>query len=275
MIVLKNDGGEPAVEIRVEEPTVVPRPVRGKRWRRVVGSRRVWLTVVVGLLGVWGLSYVPGKIEGWKKDRCRQQLKQLGGALLAFQEVHGHYPAAAITDEGGKPLLSWRVAVLPHLGYSSLYEQFHLTEPWDSPHNLALVSKMPEVYVCPRLADRREFVTGYQAVVGPKPKPAEPGAIAEPGALFEWSRGVEMREVLDGASMTVMLAETNRAVVWTQPEELRFNPTGPLPPIGSGHSAGFHIVLADGSARFLGSRFEPDILRGLLTRDGNEVLDAG
>ena len=140
--------------------------------------------------------------------------------------------------------------------------------PGESPHNLALVPRMPPVYACPSLADRRAFVTGYQAVVGPRP------VLAEVGTLFEQSRGVEIREVLDGTSNTVMVTETNRSIPWTQPDDLRFDPDGPLPQFGSGHPGGFHAVFADGSIRFLKSSISPRVLRAILTRDGGEVNTA-
>ena len=63
--------------------------------------------------------------------------------------TYGSLPPAAITDKDGRPLLSWRVAILPFLDRSSLYAKFHLDEPWDSPHNLSLLDAMPNVYACP------------------------------------------------------------------------------------------------------------------------------
>src|SRR5205823_10918869 len=46
----------------------------------------------------------------------------------------------------GKPLLSWRVHLLPFLEQDNLYKQFHLDEPWDSEHNKKLIARMPPVY---------------------------------------------------------------------------------------------------------------------------------
>jgi hypothetical protein len=38
--------------------------------------------------------------------------------------------------------LSWRVKLLPYLEQDHLYRQFKLNEPWDSPHNQALLKEM-------------------------------------------------------------------------------------------------------------------------------------
>ena len=58
-----------------------------------------------------------------------------------------HFPPAAICDKDGRPLLSWRVAILPYIDQEDLYKQFHLDEPWDSPHNRSLIEKMPGTYM--------------------------------------------------------------------------------------------------------------------------------
>src|SRR5262249_18387757 len=51
-------------------------------------------------------------------------LKQIGGAFQEHASDHNdQYPPAAITDSNGKPLLSWRVAILPYLGEHNLYQQ--------------------------------------------------------------------------------------------------------------------------------------------------------
>jgi hypothetical protein len=39
---------------------------------------------------------------------------------------------------------------LPYLNEKDLYEEFHLAEPWDSPHNLRLLERMPPPYGLPR-----------------------------------------------------------------------------------------------------------------------------
>ena len=66
--------------------------------------------------------------------------------LLNFESARGAMPAHAVYSDDGKPLLSWRVQILPYLEHQDLYNQFHLDEPWDSEHNKQLVEQMPEVF---------------------------------------------------------------------------------------------------------------------------------
>ena len=44
------------------------------------------------------------------------------------------------------------MAILPFLEQQALYSKFKLDEPWDSPHNKALISEMPPTYLCPSRA---------------------------------------------------------------------------------------------------------------------------
>ena len=75
--------------------------------------------------------------------------------MYNYREAHGRFPAAAIQGPDGKPLLSWRVAVLPYLAENDLYQSFKLDEPWDSPHNKPLLERMPRLFAPPQPAGRR------------------------------------------------------------------------------------------------------------------------
>lgn len=48
--------------------------------------------------------------------------------------------------EGPESGLSWRVRILPYIGHKSLYDQFRLNEPWDSPTNKSLMASIPPLY---------------------------------------------------------------------------------------------------------------------------------
>ncbi len=250
-----------------------PPPQEGRIARAHVRRSRLRVSIAVlaalSAAAMLVLTLIGPMIQNSRKDRCQAQFKRIGEALRAYEAAHNYYPAAAITDASGRPLLSWRVAILPQLGLASLYEQFHRGEPWDSAHNLALLPRIPDVYRCPSLSDAPDFATGYQVAVGPKP---ELGSI---GTLFEWSRGIEIREVIDGTTNTVAVFETRRTIPWTQPDDPRFDRDSPLPDFASGHPGGFHAVFGDGTTRFLRATTVPQTLRAVLTRDGNEVLEAG
>ena len=75
------------------------------------------------------------------------KLKQILLAMHNYHDFHGHLPPRATATKEGQLLLSWRVMILPFLEQQALYEQFHLDEPWDSPHNLRLAETIPAPYL--------------------------------------------------------------------------------------------------------------------------------
>src|SRR5262249_57243764 len=70
-------------------------------------------------------------------------------AMHNYQDDHGQLPPAVVYGPDGTPLYSWRVLILPYIEEQDLYKQFHLDEPWDSPHNLTLLERMPSTYKAP------------------------------------------------------------------------------------------------------------------------------
>ena len=113
--------------------------------------------------------------EKKKQLRSSNNLKQIGVALHNYHGVYKTLPPPAKTADG-KPLLSWRVLILPFLeDDDNLYAQFKLDEPWDSPHNIKLLTKMPEVYAHPADPEAaKKGLTYYQVFVG------EPGGFPTP-----------------------------------------------------------------------------------------------
>src|SRR2546426_8412471 len=71
-----------------------------------------------------------------------------------YQERHGRLPPAVVYGKYGEALHSWRVLLLPYIEQDALFKQFKLDEPWDSPHNIQLLPKIPSTYAAPgRKAD--------------------------------------------------------------------------------------------------------------------------
>jgi hypothetical protein len=180
--------------------------------------------------------------------------------------MHGYhdnrraFPAAAIYSKDGKPLLSWRVALLPYLDQKNLFNQFKLDEPWDSPHNKKLLSKMPKFYAPVGVDTKQPHSTFYRVFVGP-------------GAAFEGTQGQRITGFTDGTANTVLVVEAGEEVPWTKPDELKFDPKGKLPKLGGHFKGGFNVLMADGTVRFIRADFDPQILRAAITRNGGEVID--
>jgi len=136
------------------------------------------------------------------------RMGQIGKALLAYAQDNGTLPPAFTRDANGKPLLSWRVHILPYLGNRLLYRQFRLNEPWDSDHNLKLVRRMPPVFREPNTQqDRGE--TAVMAVIGKK-------------AAFTGDGKGRSLESISAPKILLMQAAVEKSITWTKPEEATF-----------------------------------------------------
>jgi hypothetical protein len=126
-----------------------------------------------------------------------------------FYEKNKCLPRSAIYDEAGRPLLSWRVALLPYMGEQALYNEFHLDEPWDSEHNSTLIPKMPKFYSNPRVADIKEGETTFLAASGL-------------GTAFDLRKAIPFEAFVDGVSRPILVVEVGpkKSVPWTQPVDL-------------------------------------------------------
>jgi RNA polymerase sigma factor (sigma-70 family) len=101
----------------------------------------------------------------------RLNLKQMALAMHNYASTYGHLPAPAIYSKEGKALLSWRVALLPYLEQQGLYRQFHLDEPWDSPHNRKILeTQAPKVYAPVGRPAAAPLRTYYQVFVSAIPR---------------------------------------------------------------------------------------------------------
>ena len=210
-------------------------------------------------------DYLPPPSAIEQNSTARNNLRQLALAALNHESATMRFPSHAIYSErsdDGVPLLSWRVQILPFMGHSSLYDQFHLDEPWDSPHNLALVPLMPREFAHPQAADG---MTLFQAITGE-------------GTAFPitW-RGTRISSFTDGTSNSILFAEVDadRAVVWTKPQDLSYNDADPSDGLGEiVFGLGNNVAFADGSSHFISSCVGTETLRALqLINDGNVIGD--
>lgn len=212
--------------------------------------------ILIGLL----VPAVQKVREAATRTQGANNLKQLAIAMHVHYDANKQLPAPAICDANGKPLLSWRVAILPYIEQNDLYKQFKLDEPWDSEHNKKLLPRMPQIYLTPGSPASNQ--TRYCVPVGP-------------GALFSSPQDkVKFKNITDGTSNTIMIVETANSTPWTKPDDFAFVPNGPLPPLYR-HPNGFLTAFGDGSVRFLASTLPLETLRAAFTRSGGEVVDLG
>ncbi|MDG3003158.1 DUF1559 domain-containing protein [Paludisphaera mucosa] len=211
----------------------------------------------------WARAFVDPMVEANNRATCMRNLMQIALAMHNYLSVHGTFPPAYLADAAGKPLLSWRVLILPYLEQDALYKEFHLNEPWDSPHNKALVARMPEVLACP---SKRGGSPPAGTTIYKTPRGA--------GTAFTGPVGITIKDVTDGTSNTIMVLETplDQAVVWTRPDDWDVPANLDPKAVLTRHLGGAHTALMDGSVRFLRDAISAETLRSLLTPAGGEVV---
>lgn len=192
----------------------------------------------------------------WKQSA--ENMKQLGVALHSYHDVNGHFPQN-IADKDGKPLLSWRVHLLPYLEADGLYKEFKQTEPWDSEHNKKLLEKMPKAF----------------APVRVKPLPGMTYYLGFDGkdAMFGKGKPVGITRIGDGCSNTAMLVEAGTGVQWTKPEDMPFNAEKDLPKLGGFFDGAFNALLADGSVSRIKKNANASVLKLMVQMNDGYPID--
>lgn len=195
--------------------------------------------------------------------RNESVLRLLGLALHRYVEMHDRrLPPATVIGPDGKTPHSWRVEILRFLGTGgeSLYKQYRLNEPWDSPSNQKVLAQMPDVF---RDAndDLRSTNSSFFALVGP-------------GTAFEGRNGIQIKEFTDGTSATILLVEAKREVPWTKPEDISFDPSKPVPQLGRFEKGQFFALFADGTVHLIENEVGEKSLKRMIQRNDGKPVNA-
>ncbi|QDV47248.1 hypothetical protein Enr13x_71570 [Stieleria neptunia] len=140
-----------------------------------------------------------------RRRRAFENLQKINDALLAYQDKNQRYPRTYHQNAGGVPTLSWRVELLPYLGYEELYKRFDFDRAWNMQPNKDLLQFIPDEYVSPeRFDEKTNFVLP-----------------ASPPFIFGENRSISQSMIDDGPENTIMLLEINdaHAVNWTEPKD--------------------------------------------------------
>jgi hypothetical protein len=195
-----------------------------------------------------------------QRAKSINNMKQIMLAMHVYHDANKKFPPAFKADKDGKPLLSWRVLILPFLEENDLYSQFHLDEPWDSDHNKKLIAKMPAVYKSPQ-SRAGEGKTNYLTIRGEN-------------TVFPGKDGIRIADITDGTAFTIALVEAfdDKAVIWTKPDDFEIDSNNPLKGLIGLYPSIFLAGFSDGSVRSLPVSIDPEELKGLFSRNGGEAV---
>ncbi len=227
-----------------------------------------------GMLLALLLPAVQAAREAARRAGCTNNLHQIGLAMHEYEVKYGCFPPAYIPDENGKPMQSWRVMILPFMGYENLYAQYHQDERWDSPHNLTLVPLIPAEYQCPSDPTLRSLgTTDYAMLVGPH-------------AISDGPNGRRMSDIKHGIGSTIMVVEAaGLSPCWLAPTDLQTDkmtyvidcPADRHDPdtfnISSDHPSVANVLFCDGHVQSLNKGIDPKTLEAMTTIDSEEKVD--
>jgi hypothetical protein len=214
--------------------------------------------------------------------KSANNMKQMTLAAHNYNDVYNELPGNSYGPDG-KPLLSWRVHILPFVEQDILYKQFKLDEPWDSPNNIILLNQMPRIYENPNesAVTSKTYYRGFSS----------------PGAVFEHRFGMRpglnkelkgpgpqgkfdpfnLGNIKDLSSETILFVEAGEPIEWTKPEDLDASLGKPFPPLGGMklQRNRIQVGMLDGQVKMLRNDLPETTWRALVTHNGGEVIPAG
>lgn len=239
---------------------------------RSAEKKRGWMPAMIGsaivafcfFLSATAVIYLWPKMQQnilrSAQGRDLVNMKSLAVALNAYSDRYGTYPPPVVLDGGGKPLYSWRVLILPFMGYDDLYKQFDLKQPWDGVSNSNLHRAMPAEFASPNSADAMSSnETNYVLITGP-------------GTLFPPSGPLSPKNI---DKPTLLLVETRNNTQWCAPGDIDLGRSfrvgnKPMVDVGGLHKSSFSAMTVDEEAMRIPSNVPQAVLDALVTPNGGE-----
>lgn len=128
-------------------------PVQKSRKR---GFTLIELLVVIAIIAVLIALLLPAvqqAREAARRTQCKNNLKQMGLALMNYESSAGMFPPARI-DLSGPPgpaiyQTSWTTMCLPFFDQTAVYNTYNFNLTWNDPANVPATSTKIQAFVCP------------------------------------------------------------------------------------------------------------------------------
>lgn len=143
------------------------------------GFTLVELLVVVAIIGILAALLLPAvqaARESSRRTQCANNLKQIGAAILNFDDVHQSLPASRL----GPQHATWFVQILPQMEQSNLYALWDVSKSYYEQQPAARTTAVPGYY-CP---SRRSPMLSTQFEVS---STGLPNTQQYPGALGDYA----------------------------------------------------------------------------------------
>ncbi len=226
------------------------------------------ILLCIGFLA--GVSFLFILYEAWNRshqaalrETSYNRLRQMGLAIHNYHDRFRHFPPGGTLRDDGTPMHSWQTAILPELGLeqSRLYDQIDQDQPWSSPQNQQVFRYQVSQYLNPAISETATpDGLGLSHYVGNE-------------LLLKKKTPLRFRDVTDSAANTIMALEAGENFkAWGDPGNIAKPHEILGPSQKKSFKGGTHVLMLDGSVRFISENTDPEILRSLSTPDGNERI---
>jgi len=252
----------------------------------------VAIVVIMLCLALPTILYVR---ESSRRTACQSNLRQIGMAVLQYENVHGALPpgrdAAAGRDH------SWVTLILPQMELSRIYERYDFGQRWDDnivSQNRTLSETKLALFLCPSTIHTVPGGSDYGGNYGSSLSGLSKGF----GIGLAWDSGVLLAlhtpskteprtgpissgQIIDGATQTFLVMEDSGRTAeqggqWANGQQCfaheyptinEYRQQG----IFSDHSQGANVLSVDGHVSFLSADSDPYVIGALTTRANGEV----
>lgn len=219
------------------------------------------LTLLCG--GLFIALLIPSVSSARNTARTMQvsnHLKQIAVAMHAYHAEYNQLPDPVIRDLEGKPLYSWRVALLPYLDEQIKWEQWQQDEPWDSPVNAERGANPPVV-----------FVTPWEKNSGSQTKQNHVFTLRHARGTMPGNTVVTFGDIPDGLDKTILAVFLpGRGTPWAAPEDIQLDDLIlEFQNLSASHP--IEVLFADGSVEIFREPLDAATIEAMVTRDGGEL----
>ena len=197
----------------------------------------VELLVVIAIIGILVAILLPAvqwSREAARAAACRNNLKQIGLAIQAYQLAHNYYPPSSTTfiengvwssNPTSYHLHSWASLILPELEQAGLHDLVRYNVSSLDAANRAAAATIVPIYRCPSYSGSfyteeprySQFSSRFalRNYVGLGATTVEK-LWKEPDGVIFWQARIAPADLSDGTSHTLLIAETREpnAAVW-------------------------------------------------------------